>query len=147
MIYNLTPLFTPGSFETDSAGYSPEKRQWDANKMLLHLADLKKDGGYSLVVGITEADLYVPGSNFIFGLADPSKGAAIVSVHRLRELADSRRLAERVYKEVAHELGHLLGLKHCEKPTCIMSFAKTIEEVDVRLPVLCSECSAQVNPA
>jgi archaemetzincin len=44
---------------------------------------------------------------------------AVVSVYRLRS-RDGKLYMSRVRKEVVHEVGHLLGLKHCRDTGCVM---------------------------
>ncbi|MDG6933655.1 MAG: archaemetzincin family Zn-dependent metalloprotease [Nitrososphaerota archaeon] len=144
-LYGLRVINAQGPIELDGNSFSTERGQWDANKILPKLAEIRGNGGTDFVLGITEADLYVQGANFVFGLADPRKGAAVVSLHRLRDSATGRTLGERIYKEVAHELGHLVGLGHCENPACIMSFARTVQDVDARLPYLCQSCASRVE--
>jgi len=146
-LYGLSAVRANQTMELDLASYSSERSQWDANRLLPKLAELKINNGSDFVLGLTEADLFVQGANFVFGLADPRKGAAIVSLHRLRDMATGKKLGERVFKEVAHEVGHLVGLGHCENPSCIMSFARTVQDVDARLPYLCQECSSKILAA
>ena len=121
------------------------RRQYDAASILKRLEGLVKGSGYSFVIGVTEKDLFVQGSNYVFGLADPQRSAGVVSLARLRVNANPRLLSERSMKEAAHEVGHLVGLKHCPEPTCIMSFANSTFDVDSKLPMLCKECLAQIG--
>ena len=91
-------------------------------------------------------DLYVGGLNFVFGLADPMLGVAALSTYRLEGgLGVSTRSGERVFKEAVHELGHLFGLQHCPERRCIMSFANSVAEVDMKEPSLCSSCLSRVR--
>lgn len=41
-------------------------------------------------------------------------------------------LRERLLKEAVHELGHTLGLPHCEDYQCVMSASHAIELVDLK---------------
>ncbi|MEM3684313.1 MAG: archaemetzincin family Zn-dependent metalloprotease [Conexivisphaerales archaeon] len=144
-VYGLKARIIPGSFEVSGNGYDQARRQWNATSLISHLKELKENGGYDLVVGLTDNDIFIPGSNFVFGYAEPKAGSAVVSLKRLKESADSKKFEERVYKELAHEIGHLVGLNHCEKETCIMKFANSLQEVDARLPILCNDCAAKVK--
>jgi len=94
---------------------------------------------------LTEADLYYGGLNFVFGLEDPAKSCAIVSLARLRtefydEKPDRRLLEERVVKEVIHEIGHYLGLDHCQHMDCVMNFSPSVYDVDKKQKNFCDNC-------
>ena len=94
---------------------------------------------------ITDVDLYYGGLNFVFGLEDPAKSCAIVSLSRLRpefydERANKSLLEERTVKEVIHEIGHYLGLGHCNKPDCVMSFSPSVYDVDKKQKSFCENC-------
>jgi len=144
-VYRLKPHVTPGSFEPDQEGYDIARRQWNASILIKQLKELKLNGGYDFIVGITDRDMFVPGTNFVFGYADPASGSAIISLKRLRELADPKKVNERIYKELTHEIGHLVGLKHCTNEGCIMKFANNVEEVDTKMPLLCADCSSKIR--
>ncbi len=100
--------------------------------------------GSRLVVGIADADGYVNGLNFVFGLALPGAGAAVVFTRRLRRGVRRSIYMERLVKEVLHELGHLLGLGHCRNPECVMSFSNSLADVDSKRPWFCPSCRAML---
>jgi len=98
---------------------------------------------------VTDVDLYYGGLNFVFGLEDPAKSCAIVSLTRLRtEFYDERPnksiLEERVIKEVIHEIGHYLGLDHCSNPSCVMSFSPSVYDVDKKQKSFCENCKIKL---
>jgi archaemetzincin len=124
--------------------YVPERRQYLAGEFLPWLSPLRLSPR-DLVLGVTGADLYVPGLNFVFGLADPGQKTAIISLARLHpeisgQPRNPRLLQERALKEAVHELGHLLGLPHCRHSTCIMFFSNTLSDTDRKGPGFCLDC-------
>jgi len=53
-------------------------------------------------------------------------------------------LQERALKEAVHELGHLLGLPHCDNPRCIMFFSNTLADTDRKGPGFCPACRGKL---
>ncbi len=81
-----------------------------------------------------------------FGLTDPKARVIVFSEVALGSgINDAPQ--ERILKEVAHLVGHLWGLGHCDDASCIMSFARTVEEVDLKLPRLCNDHSSLFKQA
>ena len=94
---------------------------------------------------ITDVDLYYASLNFVFGLEYPAKSSAIVSITRLRpefydERANMNLLCERVIKEVIHEIGHYIGLRHCVNTLCVMCFSPSVGDVDTKQKYFCENC-------
>jgi archaemetzincin len=144
-IFGLQPARSNISMELEEGEYNSSRRQYDAASLLRRLEQRAKESGSNFLVGVTEKDIFVQGSNYVFGLADPQKSVGVVSLARLRVNSTPKLLEERLIKEAAHEIGHLIGLKHCPEPTCIMSFANSTFDVDSKLPMLCRDCMAQMG--
>jgi archaemetzincin len=94
---------------------------------------------------ITDVDLYYGVPNFVFGLEDPATSSSIVSITRLRpEFYDEKPniilLGERTTKEVLHEIGHYLGLNHCQNVECVMCFSPSAGDIDAKQKYFCESC-------
>lgn len=103
-------------------------------------------------IAITTEDLYYRRRNYVFGLAYLDGNGSVISTYRLQTSSDggiSTRSAtdvfnDRVRKEVVHEVGHTMGLDHCENNRCVMNFSPTVREVDVKEEHLCGTCQREV---
>jgi len=93
--------------------YNPRRGQYDASILLRYLIQNKER---DLALWVIDKDLYCENMNFIFGYASIGQGA-ILSIYRL----DSIGL---IQKEAIHEIGHVMGLRHC-KNDCVMQFSNS----------------------
>ncbi|MDH7481067.1 MAG: archaemetzincin family Zn-dependent metalloprotease [Armatimonadota bacterium] len=128
--------------------FNPTRRQYHSTKILHFLKDNLPPDAFRLV-GITEADLYVPQLNFVFGEAVMEGEVAIISLHRLYPEfyglpGNEELLEERAIKEAVHELGHTFGLGHCVNPKCVMYFSNSISDTDRKSAEFCQECHARL---
>jgi archaemetzincin len=97
------------------------------------------------VLAVIDKDLYVSGLNYVFGEADSNRGICIISLTRLRQsywnLPKDRILfLERTLKEAVHEIGHLLDLRHCPDPRCVMHFSNSLQDTDIKGWQFCNQC-------
>lgn len=125
-----------------AAAYNSHRDQYDAEQLL---QCIQKAGNHIRALGITEADLYAPGLNFVFGLAESPGKAAVVSLHRLHSGADDTLFLARAVKETIHELGHTFGLGHCDNRDCVMHFSSSLQDTDRKGKSFCSQCEAKVQ--
>ncbi len=131
-------------------GYVNERRQIDAHALLDSIQTYKhRHGIEDPVLLVVHQDLFKDGSSFVFGLARESVGAAVVSSARLLNeyyglSANDDDLMDRMVKEGAHEIGHLLGLGHCTNNECVMFRPNTLDELDRKKKQLCSTCYEQM---
>ncbi|MCS7311861.1 MAG: archaemetzincin family Zn-dependent metalloprotease [Acidobacteria bacterium] len=123
--------------------YNVRRRQWDAARLIRWIVDHHRDRT-ALNVALHPGDLYVPGFNFVFGLAEPACETCIIGLARLQS-SDPERWHHRVLTEVLHEIGHLMGLEHCATPSCVMFFSNTIRETDAKGPAFCPKCQHLVR--
>jgi archaemetzincin len=115
--------------------FSPYVHQFSAPTIVRKIADTVEEDAVK-VLGITAFDLYAPRTNYVFGEAQISGPAAIISLYRLLH-SDRGLYLERVGKEALHELGHTLGLDHCPDPACVMHFSHTITDTDEKTSNFC----------
>jgi archaemetzincin len=126
--------------------YSWSRMQFRARELLEYIAS-RVPGlrpPKRLALGLSEADAYISGLNFVFGLASPPLGAAIVFTARLKT-ENIALYKSRLLKESLHEIGHLLGLEHCPTPGCVMNFSNSVTDVDRKSDSFCERCRVKLR--
>ena len=128
--------------------FDAERLQYHSTQILERLPSLASEKTWR-VLGITPVDLYIPILTFVFGEAQLEGRCAIVSTHRLRQefygLPPIEELVQdRLRKEAVHELGHTLGLHHCQDYRCGMSPSHSVEWIDLKEPAFCPACGTLV---
>lgn len=128
--------------------------QLHTHEIRQHLLALPKPASSFCVMGVTMADLYTTHNgidcNFVYGQAGLSDGTGITSFARYRPTGYSQRggldsagralLLKRSCKLLAHEMGHILGLRHCIYYHCLMNGMHHLGEFDALPMFLCPVC-------
>jgi archaemetzincin len=132
--------------EIPEEAYDSDRQQYLAEpflKTLRKFVSIKTHG-----LALVNLDLFAPKLNFIFGLAE-FDGNAIVALPRLSPVfygdpENKKLLNERIKKEVLHEIGHVLGLHHCQN-RCIMRFSNSLLDTDEKPTEYCTSCLSKLS--
>jgi len=154
-VVQLDPISIPEAFFINVK--SPRYR---ADSIIRYLHSQKPDT-IDFVVGLTNKDISTtkrdangailkPESRYtdwgVFGLGFRPGSSCIVSAFRIKS-ANEAKFIERLKKVCMHELGHNLGLIHCENDgMCVMrDAAETIKTVDQVNLSLCESCKKAIQ--
>lgn len=132
-----------------SFAFDSFRGQTYSTAVLARLAEAPIGDG-DIMLGVCEADLYVPVLTFVFGEAQYPGRAAIISAARLHEEfyglpPDPVKLNERLLKEAIHEIGHTRGLGHCDDWNCVMVSSHRVERLDLKSAQFCSRCRKKLS--
>ncbi len=130
--------------QTPTYAFNKDRGQYHCNAIMRRLTPMLESGQFA-VLGVSDVDLFVPDSPFVFGEADRESKTAVMSLHRLAHGATSDTLRRRAQVEVVHQTGHLLGLSYCEDPRCVMFFAQTPQDCDRKQLSLCNLCRNELQ--
>lgn len=123
----------------------PDRGQYNSNRLVDALVQQYESDRYDLentwTLGVTAADLFADGRNFVFGEATLGGCCALVSTARLEGRLD------RLVIEAIHELGHVGGLVHCDSPECVMTPSPDISGIDAKSADLCEHCAESLGQA
>jgi archaemetzincin len=133
------PVSVNSTVSVPQTAFNPERSQY-LSDLLVQLISLPDKGKDEIVLGVVDVDIYTKDKNFIFGQADSESGKAIISLYRLNQNANTNLFMDRMVKEAVHELGHILGLDHCQDSTCIMNFSHSLQDTDNKVVTFCNKC-------
>lgn len=132
-------------------GFDRNRNQFDATSILTCLDTFsRRNQEKRFILLVTGDDIFRPGTRYIFGLSRPVMGTAVISSARLNNEFwdlpyDEGMLIDRLSREGAHELGHLMHLDHCDNPTCIMANPLTLDDLDNKKAWFCEHCSDRMK--
>jgi archaemetzincin len=128
--------------------FHPERGQYHSTLIIERLAQV--DTTDDVIVAVTGLDLFIPILKYVFGEAQLGGRIAVISYHRMLQPfyglpAEPELTASRLAKTAVHELGHTLGLTHCDDYDCVMAASHSVEWLDVKGAALCSTCANVLN--
>lgn len=97
------------------------------------LRHLRRYHGGQMCLWIVDMKIEFPGCGEIFGCA----------AGRIALLSCAGLDHETVVKEALHEVGHLMGLSHCDQD-CFMRFSPSVEQARAKAGDLCPQCKGRL---
>ena len=143
-IFQVPIVLKQSTLETRRA-FDNLRKQNNSTSLLAQILDLPGDRECKRIA-VVDVDLFIPVLTFVFGEAQLSGQAAIVSTHRLANTfyglpRDDVLMLQRLEKEIVHELGHTFGLYHCHQFECVMRSSTYVEEIDMKRVRPCPACA------
>jgi len=132
------------SLDRPDYAFNKDRRQYHAPAIVRRLSTLRPSADGAPVVGIVDADLFVPDAPYVIGDADRDAGAAVFSITRLAS-PEPKVVRRRAQVEAVHGAGHLLGLSHCLDYRCAMFLSKDATDSDRKGPGLCPSCRSALG--
>ena len=129
--------------------YNSLRDQYLSTLILEKLTELAPDQAFK-ILAICEIDLFIPILTYVYGEAQLSGKACIVSLFRLKHNeaplpAQTEVFDKRAIKEAIHELGHTFGLRHCPDHACLMHYCRSIDDVDQKSDRFCRYCQIMLD--
>lgn len=143
--YGVEVIVNKGSLTIPKFVYDAVSSQIMSEKFLDYLRAVDNWPRNEKILAIVEGDAYARGTNFVFGQAEVGGRFGAVFIARLNPSfyggpENDGLFLLRILKEASHELGHMLGLGHCDNARCVMSFSNSIWEVDRKGWMPCDKC-------
>jgi archaemetzincin len=141
------------TFTIPEDAFDETRNQYRSDIILAKIRDhTQKKKSLDRILGIVDADIFVPQLNFVFGEAMYPGKVAVISLWRLRpefhgKPPKTELFIERSTKEAVHEIGHTLGLAHCSNPFCVMYLSNSIFDTDRKQSLFCKKCHLKIETA
>ncbi len=134
--------------EEEAAFFGAHDQQWDAERMIDPAEDAAtgiRNMDKAVIIGITEADLYLNTANYVFGSAFTGYRCGVVSYARFRadlfgEPPDIQRLTTRMHKQLLSTIGYALGVPRPTDPTSARAFPASLAEHDAKSEYMSEAC-------
>lgn len=158
-VYGMESIVLPEVDLPSEAFINVKSPRYRVDSLLRHLKRIKSDT-LNYILGLTHKDISTtkkdasgkvkePHSKYqdwgIMGLGFRPGPSCVISTFRIK--APSNKLfLERLRKISVHEIGHNLGLPHCETDSCVMrDAAETVKTVDAVKLWLCDGCKKSIG--
>ena len=141
----------PETLTLPQEAFNEERKQYRSDIILNQIVNYaQREKTVNRVLGVVDVDIFVQQLNYVFGEAERPGKAALISLWRLRpefhkKPANMELFVERSTKEAVHELGHTLGLGHCDNPFCVMYFSNSIFDTDRKQSLFCHKCQLKIE--
>lgn len=150
---NLSIAFSAGvdilqGVDIPDEAENQERGQYYATVILTKL-ELMRQNENERILGLTEEDLYIPTTPFVYGEADPISGCAVMSFYRMRlefygMAEDDKQIYSRALKEGIHLVGQLFRLSVCNNPRCVMYRSESMSDTDAKAEKFCDNCQRRL---
>jgi len=135
---------------TPAEAFDRYRKQYKSDYLLNVIEERYWKAREDRVLGLTSADIFTQGTNFIFGEARCPGKVALISSGRLRLNAGLDGggpgiLLDRLLKTAVHELGHTLGALHCPRYQCVMYFSNSLADTDRKGTLPCNSCAGKLS--
>lgn len=144
-------IVTLPSVTLPQSAYYPPRDRYRADTLIRYLRDTKTKE-YDKIIGLTHRDISTTKGEYkdwgIMGLGFRPGASCVVSTFRIKRGARSEtHTLERFRKVVIHEVGHTLGLPHCDyDKRCLMKDAKgKVSTVDTAEEMICQSCKKKIQ--
>lgn len=143
--FYLSEAVDLGTKALPQQAFYPPRNRYRADVIISWLREIRPDS-VDLILALTESDISSTKGEYkdwgIMGLGYMPGVSCVVSTFRLKKGARSEQhIEERFSKIILHELGHNLGINHCNSPACLMRDAcGTVKTIDEEKKEICADC-------